>query len=181
MLCEDKTLSLYSVDGSKVSTVMFPTEMKRTRDFCISRVNARTDREHLFAISVITSSGSLIVLNLMGMFDTTATFDSVYFSSFSIKVEPRLTSVTSWAVTARSKEETSRSKKANPEKRKAEVVDDLNSSREDIEDYVGTPSGKQVRFNHIISGEKQNEKNNTLQGKNRKKKKAKLGSKMKQR
>ena len=99
----------------------------------VTRVTSKVNSNHLYSISVITSSGKVVVLNLAGMFDAKATFEGVYFSSFSLKVEPRLTCICSWAVTARAKSEI-----ATTPTRHDQDVDD--------NDAIRPNSKKQVRF-----------------------------------
>ena len=130
ILCEDRTLDLYTTTGDKVSSVQFPEEMKRTRDMSVCRVNSKNQGDqYLYAITVITSAGSVIVVNLAGMFEKTATFESIYYSSYSLKIEPRLTCVASWTNVGMKKKE-----KPNKDKKKRKTV---NKAEDDVEIATG--------------------------------------------
>ena len=102
ILGEDRTLSLYSTSGQKVSSLTFPEEVCRARDLSVCRVRSGTGSEgqFFFPVSVITSSGMLFVFSLEAMFESTATFERCFFSSYSIKVEPRLTCTVAWALSS---------------------------------------------------------------------------------
>lgn len=145
ILCEDRSLHLHTTSGDKVSSVEFPEEMKRTRDMSVCRVNCKNQEEqYLYAVTVITSVGSVIVVNLAGMFDEAATFESIYYASFSLKIEPRLTCVTSWTNTGKKKKE----KGDNKDRKKRKAADEDNKeavhSAPDI--HSGTGQKKRVSF-----------------------------------
>lgn len=182
VLCEDRTLTLYSASGNKISSICFPEEMKRTRDLSVCRVNSKSETDNiLYSISVVTSSGTVIVLNLAGMFDKggDVTFEGIYHSSFSIKVEPRMTCITSWAVTGKARKE----KKEEDEeeaavssailggggvggkKRKGSadsLVDDNQKQREI--DKLNAPRPKKVRFGGADEKGKEKKKNKKKKG-----------------
>ena len=105
VLTENRLLTVYTLNGARVSQIELPIEGGRTRDMaCV--VASSVDNEPVVDecdtdvqsgfISIVTSAGMLFMLRLDALMDQNSSFESCYFSSFSVKVEPRLTCIAAW-------------------------------------------------------------------------------------